>query len=78
MKAKQFEERFERGEDVTGALDLQEVRRPGLEQRRVNVDFPAWMIEALDREARRLGVTRQSVIKMWIADRLERRDPAAA
>jgi hypothetical protein len=52
--------------------------RPGLEQRRVNVDFPVWMIESLDREARRLGVTRQSIIKVWIAERLERRDPAAA
>jgi hypothetical protein len=51
---------------------------PGLEQRRVNVDFPVWMIESLDREARRLGVTRQSIIKVWIAERLERRDPAAA
>ena len=49
-----------------------------LEQRRVNVDFPVWMIESLDREARRLGVARQSVIKVWIAERLERRDPAAA
>jgi Ribbon-helix-helix protein, copG family len=46
-------------------------RRPGLEQRRVNVDFPEWMIESLDREARRLGVNRQSIIKVWIAERLE-------
>jgi len=59
------------GEDVTGDLDLAAIRRPGLEQRRVNVDFPAWMIESLDREARRLGVTRQSIIKVWIAERLE-------
>jgi hypothetical protein len=53
-------------------------RRPGVEQRRVNVDFPVWMIESLDREARRLGVTRQSIIKVWIAERLEREGPAAA
>ncbi len=59
-------------EDMTGELDLAAIRRPGLEQRRVNVDFPVWMIESLDREARRLGVTRQS-IKVWIAERLERR-----
>jgi hypothetical protein len=56
---------------VTGDLDLAAIRRPGLEQRRVNVDFPQWMIESLDREARRLGVTRQSIIKVWIAERLE-------
>lgn len=78
MKAKQFDERFDRGEDVIAALDLPGSRRPGLEQRRVNVDFPAWMIHALDREARRLGVTRQSVIKMWLADRLERGDREVA
>ena len=50
----------------------------GVEQRRVNVDFPVWMIESLDREARRLGVTRQSIIKVWIAERLEHGGPAAA
>lgn len=78
MRAEEFDQSFDRGDDVTSALDLTGARRPGWEQRRVNVDFPAWMIEALDREARRLGVTRQSIIKVWIADRLERRDPAAA
>lgn len=78
MKAEEFDDRFDRGEDVTSALDLTGARRPGIEQRRVNVDFPAWMVESLDREARRLGVTRQSVIKVWIAERLERRDHPAA
>lgn len=78
MKADEFDRLFDRGEDVTSSLDLAAARRPGLEQRRVNVDFPAWMIESLDREARRLGVTRQSVIKVWIAERLERQGPAAA
>lgn len=72
MSTEEFDERFDAGEDVTSALDLSAVQRPGLEQRRVNVDFPAWMIEKLDREAKRLGVTRQSVIKVWIAERLER------
>lgn len=72
MKAKEFDDKFDRGEDVTSALDLSQARRPTEEQRRVNVDFPAWMIESLDREARRLGVTRQSIIKVWIAERLER------
>lgn len=78
MKAKQFDERFDRGEDMSADLELAKARRPGLEQRRVNVDFPIWMIEALDREAKRLGVTRQSVIKIWIGDRLEHRDSAVA
>lgn len=71
MKAREFDRRFDRGEDVTSALDLDQARRPGTEQRRVNVDFPAWMVDSLDREARRLGVTRQSIIKVWIAERLE-------
>jgi len=77
MKAKEFDRLFERGEDVTASLDLGAARRPALAQRRVNVDFPTWMIDALDKEAARLGVTRQSVIKTWIADRLERRQAVA-
>lgn len=72
MKTEEFDTRFDRSEDVTSALDLETVRRPGHEQRRVNVDFPAWMIESLDREAQRLGVSRQAIIKVWIAERLER------
>jgi hypothetical protein len=71
MKASELDKRFDDGEDITSELDPAGVRRPNREQRRVNVDFPVWMIEALDREARRLGVTRQSIIKVWIADRLE-------
>lgn len=71
MKAKSFDAKFDQGEDVTGILDLSKARRPLQEQRRVNVDFPTWMIESLDREAGRLGVTRQSVIKVWLAERLE-------
>ena len=72
MKAREFDERFDRGEDMMDHVDVTRARRPGLQTRRVNVDFPAWVVEALDREARRLGVTRQSVIKVWIAERLER------
>jgi hypothetical protein len=71
MKASDFDRKFDEGEDVTAALDLSQVRRPSQEQRRVNVDFPTWMIESLDREASRLGVTRQSIIKVWLAERLE-------
>jgi hypothetical protein len=73
MKASELDKRFDDGEDITSELDLTKVRRPNREQRRVNVDFPTWMIESLDREARRLGVTRQSIIKVWIAERLEQK-----
>jgi len=67
MKAKDFEKKFDAGEDITKYLDLTKSKRPGHEQKRVNVDFPVWMIEYLDREASRLGVPRQSLIKMLIA-----------
>ena len=70
-KAKKFDADFDSGKSVAGALDVSKARRPRQEQRRVNVDFPTWMIESLDREARRLGVTRQSIIKVWLAERLE-------
>jgi hypothetical protein len=71
MKAKKFDSDFDSGKDVTSALDLSKARRPLQEQKRVNVDFPTWMIDSLDREASRLGVTRQSIIKVWLAERLE-------
>jgi biotin operon repressor len=73
MKATELDKRFDDGEDITSELDLSKVRRPNREQRRVNVDFPTWMIDSLDREARRLGVTRQAIIKVWIAERLEQK-----
>ena len=72
MKAKKFDSDFDQGKDISGALDLSKARRPKQEQKRVNVDFPTWMIEMLDKEAGRLGVTRQSIIKVWLAERLER------
>ena len=72
MKANELDERFDKGQDITNQLELAAARQPNREQRRVNVDFPAWMVESLDREAKRLGVTRQSIIKVWIAERLER------
>ncbi len=71
MKAKKFDTDFNSGKDITGSLDLSKIRRPNQEQRRVNVDFPTWMIDSLDKEAARLGVTRQSIIKVWLAERLE-------
>jgi hypothetical protein len=71
MKAKTFDRKFDDGKGITDALDLTKLRRPLQEQKRVNVDFPTWMVERLDREAKRIGVTRQSIIKVWLAERLE-------
>ena len=73
MKAREFEKKFDEGkEDITKYLDISKARRPEQEQKRVNVDFPLWMIHLLDKEARRLGVPRQSTIKVWVAERLEK------
>jgi predicted DNA binding CopG/RHH family protein len=72
VKAKELDKKFDAGEDIGRYLDLTKARRPGHEQRRVNVDFPIWMIESLDREASRLGVPRQSLIKMLIASHLQK------
>lgn len=71
MKATEFDQRFDDGEDMSAHVDWSSARRPNLEQKRVNVDFPAWMVSGLDRQAKRLGITRQALIKMWIADRLQ-------
>jgi hypothetical protein len=71
IKAEGFDELFESGGDIMPYLDLANARRPGLEQKRVNVDFPAWMVAALDKQAARLGVSRQALIKLWTAERLE-------
>ncbi|MEX2517414.1 MAG: CopG family antitoxin [Gammaproteobacteria bacterium] len=71
MKAKQLDKEFDAGKDISKHLNLSGARRVQQKQKRVNVDFPEWMIESLDREANRLGVTRQSIIKVWLAERLE-------
>lgn len=71
MKAEKFDQAFDEGVDLTASLDLSKARRVLQAQKRVNVDFPTWMIDSLDREASKLGVTRQSVIKVWLAERLE-------
>jgi hypothetical protein len=71
MKAKKFEQQFDEGIDITASLDLSKAKRVLQEQKRVNVDFPTWMVDSLDREAGKLGVTRQSIIKVWLAERLE-------
>ena len=76
MKAKDFDKKFDTGnEDIIDDLDLSSIKRPNQTPRRVNVDFPEWMIASLDKEAARLGVTRQSIIKVWLAERIERHAP---
>lgn len=71
MKASEFDKKFDNDENIIDELDVARARRPGEEIKRINVDFPAWMVAAFDREARRLGVTRQSIIKMWLAEHLQ-------
>ena len=75
MKAKELDKKFDTGENITRYLDLSKARRPDQEQKRVNGDFPIWMIHSLDKESKRLGVPRQSIIKVWIAERLEKLHP---
>ncbi len=70
MKAKDFEKKFEENQDLSAYLEISKATRPGQEQQRVNVDFPLWMLHSLDKEAKRLGVPRQSIIKFWIAEKL--------
>jgi hypothetical protein len=71
MKAKDLDKKFDSGESIVSHLDLSKARRPEHEQKRVNVDFPVWMIHSLDREAHRLGVPRQSLIKMVVSEHIE-------
>lgn len=67
MKAKEFDEHFDNGGDIESFVDLEKASRPN-KVKRVNVDFPLWMVEALDREAKHLGVTRQALVKVWLAN----------
>ncbi len=71
ITAKELDRRFDAGEDISEYLDWSKAKRPGLEQRRVNVDLPSWMINSLDLEAKRVGVTRQSIVKVWLAERIK-------
>ena len=71
MKASKFDEKFDSGEDITKFLDIKKAKRTGLEVKRVNVDLPEWMIESLDKEAHRIGISRQSLIKFWMAEKLD-------
>jgi len=70
ITAEEFDKRFDNGEDVLEYLDMTQAHRPGLELKRINVEFPLWMIKSLDKEAKRLGVSIESIIKVWIAERL--------
>jgi hypothetical protein len=78
ITAEEFDRRFDDGEDITDFLDWEHSKRPGLEQRRVNVDLPVWMIGSLDLEAKRIGVTRQSIVKVWLSERLKAEQAATA
>ena len=73
MKSKDFDKKFDENKaDIIDDLDLSTLRRPNQQQKRVNVDFPIWIIDSLDKEANRVGVTRQSIIKLWLVERLEK------
>ncbi len=71
MKAKQFDKKFESGENLTRDLDFSKARRVNQEPERVNIDFPAWVVEDLDKHSKRLGITRQDLVKFWIAEKLK-------
>jgi len=71
MKANELDEIFDRGEDITPYLDLSTAERPGHQQEQINIDFPEWMINSLDFQAHKMGIARQAVIKLWIADRIK-------
>lgn len=72
MKAEELDKKFDDCEDISQFMDISKARRPQQDQKRVNVDFPVWMIQQLDKEAHRLGVPRQSIIKVWVAERLQK------
>ena len=72
MTAQEFEQRFEDGEDITPFIDMSSIRRPGVEPRRVNMDFPEWMIEKLDWQSRLIGVSRQALVKLWVSERIQK------
>jgi len=72
MTAQEFEQQFDEGEDITPFIDMSSIRRPGMEPRRVNVDFPEWMIEKLDWQSRLIGVSRQALVKLWISERIQK------
>ncbi|MEM7533406.1 MAG: CopG family transcriptional regulator [Chloroflexota bacterium] len=74
MTAEEFDQKFDDGEEIIQYLDLSKAVRGTQEQKSVNIDFPVWMIRSLEREANRLGITLQAVIKVWLAERLDQMD----
>ena len=72
MTAQEFEQRFDEGEDITPYIDKSSIRRPGVAPRRVNVDFPEWMIEKLDWQSRLIGVSRQALVKLWVSEQIQK------
>lgn len=71
MNVSDFDKKFDDGEDITSLLDLEKAKRSSQVQKRINVDMPEWMVRQLDKEAKRTGVTRQSVIKFWLSEKLK-------
>jgi hypothetical protein len=71
MKAKDFDKKFASGEDLTKQLDFSKARRVNQESKRVNIDFPVWVVGQLDKQSKRLGITRQALVKVWIAEKLK-------
>jgi len=72
MKVKELDKKFDANkEDIVDQIDLSSARRPNQEQKRINVDFPSWVVDSLDKQAARMGVTRQSIIKVWLVERLQ-------
>ena len=71
ITAEELDRKFDAGEDISRYLDWSKARRPLLDQKRINVDLPTWMIHSLDLEARRVGVTRPSIVKMWLSERIK-------
>jgi hypothetical protein len=77
ITVEEFDRLFDEASDeIDEFIDWDNARQPGLEIRRINIDLPNWMIDRLDAEARRIGVSRQALIKVWLSDRIERQKPA--
>ncbi|MFA7569704.1 MAG: CopG family antitoxin [Sulfurimonadaceae bacterium] len=72
ITAKEFDTLFDNSDDISQFVDYSNAHRPNLVQKRVNLDLPLWMIEKLDKEAKRLGVARQAIMKMFLAQHLEK------
>ena len=75
VSAEEFQKRFDQGEDISRFMDLKNAQRPERDVQRVNVDFPRPFFREIDQESKRIGVTRQSWIKIVIADYLARHKP---